>query len=313
MTRGRIAGALMGAAVLALAANLGHTAPAGAGTPAIFERKKAQASAPPASASPVAIPSASVAPSIPPAEASTGIPSTAPSEAPTTLATAPSATTEAPAPAPTSTQTPTPAPTPTPEPSATATPTATPAPSPSASTSALPEIRPFVAGHRTIPESMNDQRVTKMVSAPVDELVLFDWLKGTWRSHTLAQLPAGGSRDLGMNTYVFAPVLKGRWIFGASGASDDEFYISYDVFARRYVALRIQGDPSYGLWVSYDGWRGNRIVFISNDSTAFGRAYVRRMTIEHPSARAFDIIDEEQRPDGSWSTDDVLEMTKQAS
>jgi hypothetical protein len=160
---------------------------------------------------------------------------------------------------------------------------------------------------------MNDQRVTNIVSAPISELVLFDWLKGTWRSHTLEQLPTGGSRDLGMNTYVFAPVLNGRWIFGASGHSDDEFYITYDVFARRYVALRIQGDPSYGLWVSYDGWRGDKIVFISNDSTVFGRPYVRRMTIEHPSARAFDIIDEEQRPDGSWSTDDVLEMNKQAS
>jgi hypothetical protein len=160
---------------------------------------------------------------------------------------------------------------------------------------------------------MNDQRVTNMVSAPISELVLFDWLKGTWRSHTLEQLPTGGSRDLGMNTYVFAPVLNGRWIFGASGHSDDEFYITYDPFARRYLALRIQGDPSYGLWISYDGWRGNKIVFVSNDSTAFGRSYVRRMTIEHPSTRAFDIIDEEQRPDGSWSTDDVLEMNKQAS
>jgi hypothetical protein len=37
------------------------------------------------------------------------------------------------------------------------------------------------------------------------------------------------------------------------------------------------------------------------------------MTIEHPNARAFNIIDEEQRPDGSWSTDDVLEMNKQSS
>ena len=284
MTRGRIAGALMGAAALALAANLGHTAPAGAGTPAIFERKKVQASAPPTEA---------------------------PTEAPTTLATGASVSTDTPAPIPTQTETP--PPTPTPEPTATSTPSATSAPSPSPSASALPEIRPFVAGHRTIPESMSDQRVTNMASAPITELVLFDWLKGTWRSHTLAQLPAGGSRDLGRNTYVFAPVLKGRWLFGASGTSDDEFYISYDPFARRYVALRIQGDPSYGLWVSYDGWRGNKIVFISNDSTAFGRAYVRRMTIEHPSARAFDIIDEEQRPDGSWSTDDVLEMTKQAS
>lgn len=177
----------------------------------------------------------------------------------------------------------------------------------------LPEIRPYVAGHRTVPESTADQRVSKMVAAPISELVLFDWLKGTWRSHTLEQLPTGGSRDLGTNTYVFAPVLDGRWIFGASGRSDDEFYITYDPFARRYVALRIQGDPSYGLWVSYDGWRGDKIVFVSNDSTVFGRPYVRRMTIEHPSARTFDILDEEQRPDGSWSTDDVLEMTKQNS
>jgi hypothetical protein len=287
--RGRIAGALMGAAALALVANLGHTASAGDGAPAIFDRR-AQASAPPASASPTAPTAASPEPSLAPTTATTP-----PASETTPIAAATAAST----------------PTPTDTPSATPAPTNTPAPVPSATP--LPEVRPFVAGHRTVPESMNDQRVSSMVSAPISELVLFDWLKGTWRAHTLEQLPTGGSSDLGMNTYVFAPVLNGRWIFGASGHSDDEFYITYDVFARRYVALRIQGDPSYGLWVSYEGWRGDKIVFISNDSTVFGRPYVRRMTIEHPSARAFDIIDEEQRPDGSWSTDDVLEMNKQAS
>jgi len=320
----------MGAAALALVANLGHTASAGNGASATFDRT-AQASALPATASPAAettapepspTPTDATTPVVdattPPAnattppEGATTTPVPVPSLTPTPLATtAPARKGGKPTATPTPTPTPIPTPTPTETPSATPTPTNTPVPSPSATP--LPEIRPFVAGHRTVPESMNDPRVTNMASGPISELVLFDWLKGTWRSHTLAQLPTGGSRDLGLNTYVFAPVLDGRWIFGASGHSDDEFYITYDVFARRYVALRIQGDPSYGLWVSYDGWRGDKIVFVSNDSTVFGRPYVRRMTIEHPSARAFNIIDEEQRPDGTWSTDDVLEMNKQAS
>ena len=256
------------------------------------------------------------------------VPSPAPTDTPvvSTPTPSPSATATPPpaaATAPTILVTPVPVVTPSPQASATPAPPppaiASPAPaapvtpSPIASPSALPVPRPFATGRRTVPDSMNDPRVPDMIAHPIPELVLFDWLKGTWRSHTIVNLPAGAARDLGTNTYVFAYVLKNRWIFGATGRADDEFYITYDPFARRYALLRIEGDPSYGMWVSYEGWHGNRIVFASNVSSKIGRPYVRRITFDRKDVRTFDILTEEQTDDGSWITDDAIELTKQSS
>ncbi len=158
---------------------------------------------------------------------------------------------------------------------------------------------------------MSDPNVINIIARPIRELSHFGWMSGTWRAHNVEELPDGKRRDLGINTYIFAFTMKGRWLFGADGKAQDEFYITYDPFANRYVLLRIEGDPSYGIWVSESGWRGNAIVFTSNFSYANGRQYRRRITIIHKDARTFGIYDEEELPDGSWTADDAVELTKQ--
>ena len=158
---------------------------------------------------------------------------------------------------------------------------------------------------------MDDPNVIGIIGRPIRELAAFGWMIGTWRAHNVEQLPDGKSRDLGLNTYIFALTMKNRWLFGADGKASDEFSITYDPFARRYVLVRLEGNPSYGIWVSGAGWRGNSIVFTSNFSYANGRQYRRRITIIHKDARTFEIFDEEQVPDGSWTADDAVELTKQ--
>lgn len=100
-------------------------------------------------------------------------------------------------------------------------------------------------------------------------------------------------------------------MFGADGKAADEFYITFDPFAHRFVLIRIEGNPSYGIWVSTQGWHDDDIVFTSALSVADGRPYRRRITLAHHSARAFEIYDEEQLADGSWIADDAVELTRE--
>ncbi len=163
----------------------------------------------------------------------------------------------------------------------------------------------------TIPQTSIDPNVTRILAHPIGELSLFGWIPGTWSAHNVQQLPGGKAHDLGLNTYVFAFTMKNRWLFGADGKAKDEFYITYDPLARHYVLVRIEGNPSYGIWVSAQGWRGNAIAFTSPDAYANGHVYRRRVTIVKKDARAFTIFDEEQLADGSWAADDTVELTKQ--
>ncbi|MBD5635988.1 MAG: hypothetical protein IAI49_16085 [Candidatus Eremiobacteraeota bacterium] len=158
---------------------------------------------------------------------------------------------------------------------------------------------------------MSDPAVAASLTRPIRQLATLAWLEGTWRAHNVAELPNGRSRDLGINTYVFAPTMRNRWIFGADGKAEDEFYITFDSLARHYVLLRLESNPSYGLWISNDGWQGNRIVFTSNFSYANGRQYRRRVTLIHKDARTFGIYDEELLPNGNWTADDAVDLTRQ--
>jgi hypothetical protein len=174
-----------------------------------------------------------------------------------------------------------------------------------------PTPRPVAPIQPTVPQTVTDPNALGIIARPIRELTLFTWMFGTWHAHNIAELPDGRQKDFGLTTYVFAPTMHGRWIFGADGRAKDEMYISYDPFARRYVLLRIQSNPSYGLWVSTDGWRSNRIVFLTNFSYVNGRQYRRRLTIIHRNSRNFAIYNEEQLPDGSWTADDSVELSKQ--
>lgn len=206
-------------------------------------------------------------------------------------------------------------------PSATPTPTATPTlnphparyrgeivPSQPASTSTAPASADTTA-EPTIAQTLDDPTVRATIAHPIPELQQIAWLVGSWRAHS-DELRGGWSRDRGVTTYVFAPTMKGRWLFGADGKNRNYFFLTYDPFSRMWVMMRIDGNPSYGLWTSELGWQENRIEFDSPASIANGRMYHRRTTIIHKDARTFDIEDAEQRPDGSWTPDARVELTK---
>jgi hypothetical protein len=172
-------------------------------------------------------------------------------------------------------------------------------------------VRALPANTRSIPQAMRDPNVLRNLAHPIAELSTFGWMTGTWSARNVREIPEAKTHDLTVNTYVFAFTMKNRWIFGADGKAKDEFYITFDPIARQYVLVRLEADPSYGIWVSSQGWRGNGIVFTSEVSYAYGQPYRRRVTIDHVNGRTFTIFDEEQLPDGSWSADDAMELTKQ--
>lgn len=80
---------------------------------------------------------------------------------------------------------------------------------------------------------------------------------------------------------------------------------------RRWVFVRIEGNPSYGMWISETSWKGNRIEFLTNFSFANGRQNRRRLTTVRKDARTFGTYDEEQLPNGSLTPDDAVELTRQ--
>ena len=174
-----------------------------------------------------------------------------------------------------------------------------------------PTPRPLVPYQPTVPQSLVDPNVEGILHRPIRQLSEFGWLTGTWRAHNVEEIGDGRQIDLGINTYVFAQTMKGRWIFGADGKASDYFYITYDPFAAHWILVRFSSTPEYGIWTSERGWHGNTIEFTSNYSFAIGRQYRRRITLIHKDARTFGIYDEEQLSDGSWTGDDAVELSKQ--
>ncbi len=275
---------------------------------------------------PIPTPAPTPAPTLEPTEAPTPEPSPTPGRrrGRATAAPVPPVPTFAPTPVPTLLPPPEPTPIPTarptraprrhaPTPSPTAPPTQTPAPETPApiGTLPLPTEPPLAPAQPSVTQSFEDPRVQSIIGRPIRELSQIRWMTGTWRARNSENLGAGRSRSLGVNTYVFGFTMHGRWLFGADGKASDFMYITYDPFAHRWVLMRFQGNPSYGIWLSESGWKGNRIVFVTTYSYANGRAYHRRLTIIHKDARSFGIYDEEQLPDGSWTADDAVELNKE--
>ncbi len=236
------------------------------------------------------------------------------------------ASTPIPTPAPSSTEsaepTDTPSPTPAPRrrhrltvfPASTPTPTPSPTVPPDGTTpipTAPPTPRPIAPNQPTVPDSMNDSNVRGILRRPIAEMSQFGWMIGTWRAHNVEVLGDGRQVDLGLNTYVFAQTMQNRWIFGGDGKATDYFYITFDPFARHWVFVRVNPNPAYGIWVSDTGWRQNTIVFTSNYSYVNGRQYRRRTTIIRKDPRTFGIYEEEQLPNGSWTADASVELTRQ--
>ncbi|GAC1300122.1 MAG: hypothetical protein NVSMB19_06100 [Vulcanimicrobiaceae bacterium] len=176
---------------------------------------------------------------------------------------------------------------------------------------AKPTRRPIAPEQPTIPDSAGDPHVRAIINRPIRELSELGWMMGTWNAHSVEERANGTSQDRGVTTYVFGLTMKGRYVFGADGKARDYIFITFDPFARHWVLVRFEGNPSYGIWVSDAGWKGNRIEFLSNFSYANGRQYRRRITLIHKDARTFGIYNEEQLADGRWTPDDAVELTKQ--
>jgi hypothetical protein len=159
----------------------------------------------------------------------------------------------------------------------------------------LPTAAPALPA-RTIRQALLDPDAVRAARQPIRQLASFGWLAGTWH----------GKDD----TYVFAFTMKGRWLFGADGKSNDFLYISYDPLDDVYVLERVEGSPAYGLWTSPGGWQGGRIVFTSEVAYVAGRPYHRRLTIERHGPNAFNLKEEEQLESGEWALDGSVELTK---
>jgi hypothetical protein len=234
--------------------------------------------------------------------------------------------TRAPTPTPLPVATPTPTPTPTEAPTATPAPrrarhaaTPTPSPTPSEEPSSNvptpiptqpPTPRPLAPNQPTIPDSMQDPNVRSIMARPIRELSEIGWMQGTWSVTGVTNKQDGTTQPIPPTTYVFSPIMKNRWMFGADGRSADYLYITYDPFARHWVVLRFGNNPSYGMWTSERGWVGNRIDFITNFSFVNGREYRRRLTIIHKDPRTFGIYELEQQPDGSFIPDDAYDFKR---
>ncbi len=200
-----------------------------------------------------------------------------------------------------------------PSPAATDTPSAQPSVSAGPETpipTQPPTPRPLAPNQPTIPDSMADPNVRGIIARPIRQLSQIGWMQGTWAVTGVSNREDGTTVPVPPTTYVFSPIMNGRWMFGADGRASDYIYLTFDPFTRRWVALRFGNNPSYGMWQSQKGWVGNRIDFVTNFSYVNGRQYRRRLTIIHKDARTFGIYELEEQADGSFIPDDAYEFKK---
>ncbi len=142
---------------------------------------------------------------------------------------------------------------------------------------------------------------------PIAELARMGWIAGTWTAHEAFEDRAKTGHD---TTYVFAPTMAGRWIFGADGDAADYVYITYDPLAKHWIMTRFGAGPSYGTYVSLAGWTGRQIAFDSISTFADGREYHRRTTFERRDRNHFALWDEERLASGKYMLDDRIDFTK---
>ncbi len=136
-------------------------------------------------------------------------------------------------------------------------------------------------------------------------------MTGTWSAFDPKKPAAGKNRDRSVDTYVFAFTMRGRWLFGADGKTTDYFYVTYDPFTERWLLVRLQANPAYGVFVSEKGWEDDRIAFTSSFSSVNGRPSRHRVTIVRVDARHAVISDEEELDGGAWVLRGTLDFVKQ--
>lgn len=153
-----------------------------------------------------------------------------------------------------------------------------------------------------------------VLARPVPQLAQIAFMAGTWRCH-VRSFATGTARahDFGQTTYtgtfLMRNVLNGQksWLQLADVRRRDLSFITYDPLAKQWVVTGIEWPVSYG--VGTGTMIGNRLI-VTSDVTVFGRRYHLRSTYIKHSNDAFTLLNEEQRPDGSWLRDDEYDYVR---
>lgn len=153
-----------------------------------------------------------------------------------------------------------------------------------------------------------------LLKRPVAELKKIAYMAGTWRCHTYAfatgKVPA---HDYGYTmytgTFIMRNVLNGQrqWLQLVDERERDLSFITYDPMARQWVVTGIEWPVSYG--VSTGTMRANQLI-VGGNVTVFGRNYRLRTSYVKHSNDSFSLINEEQRPDGTWLRDDEYDFVR---
>ncbi len=163
---------------------------------------------------------------------------------------------------------------------------------------------------RSIRQALTDQAIRASFARPIAQLARIAWMTGTWNARVIRHIGPHRERS-DASTYVFAPTMHGRWLFGADRRASDYVYITYDPLGNHWTLVRLEANPSYGTFVSSDDWRADRITFTSVAAFADGRPHGRTTTILKRNAHSFVIYDKERLADGTSLLDDIVTLEKQ--
>ncbi|MBC5800807.1 MAG: hypothetical protein GIX03_02070 [Candidatus Eremiobacteraeota bacterium] len=168
---------------------------------------------------------------------------------------------------------------------------------------------PIAPANRTIRQALEDSGVRASFTRPIRQLAEIAWMSGMWKGRVIRHIgPHRETKDAA--AYVFATTLNGRWMFGTDRAGRDNVYITYDPLGKQWTLVRLDANPSYGMFVSREGWRSGRITFESVAAFADGQPYRRTTTILQRNARSFVIYDKERPAAGTDLLDDIISLTK---
>lgn len=178
---------------------------------------------------------------------------------------------------------------------------------------ALAADKPATVYDRVGARLQADPALAAQVGQPTPEIKSVAWLVGTW--DVTAKVQGGSpatSTDKGVSTTAY--VLGGTWLQTQDtypGGTQDIGYLTYNPVTKQWVALGIDSTGN-AVTTTSTGWQGNRLVLTGN-VIIVGEPTMLRQTVEKVSDNGYDVINEEQMPDGSWIVLDRYEYRRSAS
>lgn len=174
--------------------------------------------------------------------------------------------------------------------------------------SAVPGLAaPYVPIYQAMPPR-------EVLKQPVAELKQIAYMAGTWRCHVYTFATGKvAAHDYGYSPYtgsfIMRNALNGQrsWLQMVDERQRDLSFITYDPMARQWVVTGIEWPVSYG--VQTGKMSANRLV-VFGFATVFGHKYRLRTSYVKHTNDSFSLINEEQRPDGSWMRDDEYDFVR---